>query len=209
MLRLDLQRHYPQTCKAVAVFTVLQSTFDSCSATAHRALCQGLPILTTWDTPSFVAGNHVQYMVKHMLKMCNVQEVLVDAMKGLGQLSNVVLDRFAPFLEETGQVALGVMNTGVENHRLASLSSQAHNRQAAQQLLGRLLAALGPMVLDIMVEYLHSPPAILLSDVKLLESIAILLPKLAPRIILTITEIIEDLINGKTGYCKMISVASA
>jgi hypothetical protein len=60
------------------------------------------------------------------------------------------------------------------------------------------LAALGPMTLDQMVEYLRSPAEILLSDVKLLESIAILLPKLAPRIILTLTEIIDDLVEERT-----------
>lgn len=82
------------------------------------------------------------------------------------------------------------------------MADHANDRQGAQQLLGRLLAALGPITLDTMVEYLRSLPDVLLADVKLLESIAILLPKLSPRIILTMTEIIDDLIHGRADACE-------
>lgn len=117
MLRLDLQRHYPQTCNAVDIFSVLSSTFGHCSTSAHKALCRGLPILTTWSTPDFVAGTQVRQMVEYMLSMCATPQVLVNAMKGLGQLSNVVLDRFAPFMDDVGAVALRALTDGVETHR--------------------------------------------------------------------------------------------
>jgi len=75
--------------------------------------------------------------------------------------------------------------------------------------LKRLLAALGPITLDIMVEYLRSPPSILLADVALLEGVASLLPKLARRIIQTLTEIIDDLVVGRPGGYTHESVLEA
>ncbi|KAK4687661.1 hypothetical protein P7C73_g2454, partial [Tremellales sp. Uapishka_1] len=67
-------------------------------------------------------------------------------------------------------------------------------QQAAQRLLGRLLASLGPVTMDVMVGYLQCPSTILLSDVQLLEMIACLLPNLSRRIIQTMMDIVDDLL---------------
>ena len=83
------------------------------------------------------------------------------------------------------------------------------SRLAAQSLLGRLLAALGPVTLDIMVDYLRLPPAILLGEVQLLQSIATLLPQLSRRITQTLTEIIQDLVSGKDCAFEHAAVLSA
>lgn len=90
-LRLELRRRYPQTCHATAVFGILQANFDKCSASAQQALCGALPILTTWDTPSFVEDHRIGVIVGFMTDL--PLALRPDAMKGLGQLASVVLDR--------------------------------------------------------------------------------------------------------------------
>ena len=75
------------------------------------------------------------------------------------------------------------------------------SQKAAQRLLGKLLAALGPIILDTFVEYLHCCPAVLLADVGLLEMIATLLPNLARRTMQTLTDIVDDLMSGKPRSC--------
>lgn len=83
------------------------------------------------------------------------------------------------------------------------------SRSAAQRLLSRLLAALGPVTLDIMVDYLRLPPVILLADVQLLQSIATLLPQLSGRITQTLTESIQDLVSGKECAFEHAAVLNA
>lgn len=46
-----------------------------------------------------------------------------------------------------------------------------------------------------MISYLHSPPHVLLEDLHLLEMIATLLPNLGERIIQTLTDIIDTLLE--------------
>lgn len=111
----------------------------------------------------------------------------VEAMNGLGQLASIVLDRFEPFLQDVGHIAL---------HALSSSHAKRKTTQkAAQRLLARLLASQGPTTLDIMISYLHSPPHVLLENVHLLEMIATLLPNLAKRIIQTLMDIIDTLLE--------------
>ena len=64
---------------------------------------------------------------------------------------------------------------------------------AAQKLLSKLLAALGPITTNIMIEYLQNHPNILLADVGLLEMIATLLPNLSRRIITILVEVIDTI----------------
>lgn len=75
----------------------------------------------------------------------------------------------------------------------------------AQKLLGGLLAALGPITLDIMIEYLYCSPSVLLADVGLLQMIATLLPNLARRIIQTLSDIVDDLMSGQSESCTLLA----
>jgi hypothetical protein len=63
---------------------------------------------------------------------------------------------------------------------------------SAQRLLGKLLAALGPITLDTMIAYLRCPAQLLLLDVQLLDSMASLLPTLRRRIIHVLVDAISD-----------------
>ena len=65
-----------------------------------------------------------------------------------------------------------------------------------------MLAALGPMTLTPMIEYLHCAPSILLADIQLLQQIATLLPNLASRIVQTMMDIIDELMSGKPCLCE-------
>jgi hypothetical protein len=91
-----------------------------------------------------------------------------------------------------------MLRSGFDNRVRAEIPSH----KAAQQLLGRLLAAVGPMALEIMISYLHCRPATLLADVALLEMIATLLPNLSRRIIQTLADIIDDLMSGTQSICE-------
>jgi hypothetical protein len=62
----------------------------------------------------FVAGRQVHKMVEYMLSMCDSPQTLLSAMKGLGQLSNIVLHRFEPFLEDAAAVALIALQSSDE-----------------------------------------------------------------------------------------------
>ena len=107
------------------------------------------------------------------------------------------------FWDSPSSSLISSVRGGDEKRKLGTWSRHplTARQAAAQRLLKRLLAALGPITLDIMVEYLRSPPHILLADVTLLEGIATLLPKLARRIVQTLTEIIDDLVVGRRdGY---------
>lgn len=114
----------------------------------------------------------------------------VEAMNGLGQLASIVLDRFEPFLQDVGHIALYALS-----HTKPKPKPRAKTQRAAQRLLARLLASQGPTTLNIMIEYLHSPHHVLLEDVELLEMIATLLPNLAKRIIQTLIDIIDELLH--------------
>lgn len=114
----------------------------------------------------------------------------VEAMNGLGQLASIVLDRFEPFLQDVGHIALYALS-----HTKPKPKPRPKTQRAAQRLLARLLASQGPTTLNIMIEYLHSPHHVLLEDVELLEMIATLLPNLAKRIIQTLIDIIDALLH--------------
>lgn len=77
---------------------------------------------------------------------------------------------------------------------------------AAQQLLGRLLAATGPLTLDLMIRYLDCSPSILLQDVALLEMIATLLPNLAWRVVHIFIDILDDMLEDRPCSCERASI---
>lgn len=116
----------------------------------------------------------------------------VEAMNGLGQLASIVLDRFEPFLQDVGHIALYALS---HTKPKPKPKPRPKTQKAAQRLLARLLASQGPTTLNIMIEYLHSPHHVLLEDVELLEMIATLLPNLAKRIIQTLIDIIDALLH--------------
>lgn len=118
----------------------------------------------------------------------------VEAMNGLGQLASIVLDRFEPFLQDVGHIALYALSHTKPKPK-PQPKPRAKTQRAAQRLLARLLASQGPTTLNIMIEYLHSPHHVLLEDVELLEMIATLLPNLAKRIIQTLIDIIDALLH--------------
>jgi hypothetical protein len=68
-------------------------------------------------------------------------------------------------------------------------------------LLGKLLAALGPITTNIMIEYLQNHPNDLLADVGLLEMIATLLPNLSRRIITILVEVIDTIMGQHSDDC--------
>jgi hypothetical protein len=68
-------------------------------------------------------------------------------------------------------------------------------------LLGKLLAALGPITTNIMIEYLQNHPNVLLADVGLLEMIATLLPNLSRRIITILVEVIDTIMGQHSDDC--------
>lgn len=72
----------------------------------------------------------------------------------------------------------------------------------AQKLLSKLLAALGPITTNIMIEYLQNHPNILLADVGLLEMIATLLPNLSRRIITILVEVIDTIMGQHSDDCE-------
>jgi len=73
---------------------------------------------------------------------------------------------------------------------------------AAQKLLSKLLAALGPITTNIVIEYLQNHPNILLADVGLLEMIATLLPNLSRRIITILVEVIDTIMGQHSDDCE-------
>lgn len=212
---MDLAHGYPTTIRSLPIFTLLLplSLSPHLSPQCQAALCLGLPVLATWDTSEFVESSEFERTVRFMSGMAlmgvdrgkgsngiqvngkmgkakeeTAEGLGVEAMNGLGQLASIVLDRFEPFLQDVGHIAL---------HALLSSSHTKHKatQKAAQRLLARLLASQGPTTLDIMISYLHSPPHVLLEDVHLLEMIATLLPNLGERIIQTLTDIIDTLLE--------------
>lgn len=216
---MDLAHRYPTTIRSLPIFTLLLplSLSPDLSSPCQAALCLGLPVLATWDTSQFVESSEFERTVRFMsgmalmgvdpskgsndpskgsngIQMNGKQEgeeettegLGVEAMNGLGQLASIVLDRFEPFLQDVGHIAL---------HALSSSHAKHKTQKAAQRLLARLLASQGPATLDIMISYLHSPPHVLLEDVHLLEMIATLLPNLAKKIIQTLTDIIDTLLE--------------
>ncbi|KIR78890.1 hypothetical protein I306_04100 [Cryptococcus gattii EJB2] len=195
-LRMDLAHRYPSTIRSLPIFTLLLPLSLSpslhLSPQCQAALCLGLPVLATWDTSEFVESSEFERTVRFMSSMALIyvdraKRLGVEAMNGLGQLASIVLDRFEPFLQDVGHIAL---------HALSSSHAKRKTTQkAAQRLLARLLASQGPTTLDIMISYLHSPPHVLLENVHLLEMIATLLPNLAKRIIQTLMDIIDTLLE--------------
>lgn len=212
---MDLAHRYPTTIRSLPIFTLLLplSLSPDLSSPCQAALCLGLPVLATWDTSEFVESSEFERTVRFMsgmalmgvdpskgsngIQMNGKQEgegqeeettegLGVEAINGLGQLASIVLDRFEPFLQDVGHIAL---------HALSSSHAKHKTQKAAQRLLARLLASQGPATLDLMISYLHSPPHVLLEDVHLLEMIATLLPNLAKKIIQTLTDIIDTLLD--------------
>lgn len=209
---MDLAHRYPTTIRSLPIFTLLLplSLSPDLSSPCQAALCLGLPVLATWDTSEFVESSEFERTVRFMsgmalmgvdpskgsngIQMNGKQEgeeettegLGVEAINGLGQLASIVLDRFEPFLQDVGHIAL---------HALSSSHAKHKTQKAAQRLLARLLASQGPATLDLMISYLHSPPHVLLEDVHLLEMIATLLPNLAKKIIQTLTDIIDTLLE--------------
>lgn len=94
------------------------------------------------------------------------------------------------------------------HHRLQGtlILNLDYSQRAAQQLLGKLLASLGPLTHTTMIAYLHCSPSVLLADVGLLEMIALLLPGLARKITQTLTNIIDDLMSDKPCSCESVRV---
>ncbi|WRT64368.1 uncharacterized protein IL334_001300 [Kwoniella shivajii] len=189
LLRNDLRNRYPSTCSSIPIFNLLLPLASGLSPNAQIALCAALPILATWDTMPFVDSGMMDKTITFMLRLTHAsgEGLRAAALQGLGQVAGVVLHRFEPFLTEVGSTALGVLTE----------QKRPKDQRAAQKLLARLLASLGPMTLNVMIEYLHRPHHILLADVELLEMIAILLPNLAKRIIQALTDIIDDLLSNK------------
>jgi len=109
MLRLDIQRTYQSTTAPLDIFRTLSSAFPHCRPSAKKALCAAIPVLTTWSTPEFVAGTQIAQSVQHMLNLTSLPGLKISAFEGLGGLSNVVLDRFEPFLADVGTVALAAL----------------------------------------------------------------------------------------------------
>ncbi|EIW72381.1 hypothetical protein TREMEDRAFT_26582 [Tremella mesenterica DSM 1558] len=192
-LRLDLRKSFSDTCDPIIIFDILQTTFEYVSSEAQVALCRALPILINWDSTRFDTDIQVDKVVYFMLGLPSNSRS--EAMHGLGLLALTLLDRFEPFLDVVGPMALGVLN----EHK------RPKDQRAAQLLLNRLLAALGPIALSTMIEYLHCKPSILLADVALLEQIATLLPNLARKTIQIMTDIIDDLISGKPCSCQSLT----
>ncbi|KAK8866140.1 hypothetical protein IAR55_001291 [Kwoniella newhampshirensis] len=188
-LRNDLRARYPSTASPLPIFSLLLPLCSQCSSDAQLALCSALPILATWDVTNFVRSSLIHDTVGFMLGL--PPALRAGAMNGLGQVASVVLDRFEPFLERVGGKALDVLTDN---------EAAPKDQKAAQKLLTRLLASLGPMTLEMMIDYLHHPHHVLLADVGLLEMIATLLPNLTGRIIQTLTDIIDDLLSGK--FCS-------
>ncbi|ODN92024.1 hypothetical protein L198_05696 [Cryptococcus wingfieldii CBS 7118] len=187
MLRNDLAHRYPQTMRSIPIFTLLLPLGPRLSPASQASLCSALPLLATWETSLFVDSEWFTMSIHFMLG--TKKSLRAEGLKGLGQMASVVLDRFEPFLDEIGEMALGVLDR----------EEKPAVQKAAQRLLACLLASQGPTTLDIMIHYLRSPHHILLADVELLEMIATLLPNLARRIIQTLTDIIDDLLTEKGG----------
>lgn len=194
-LRTDLAHRYPSTIRSLPIFTLLLPLSPHLPPPCQAALCSALPLLATWDTAQFVESPLFERTVGFMSGMAmDSSESLgegegeIDAMNGLGQLATIVLDRFEPFIQDIGHIALHALSH-------AKSGAKPKTQRAAQHLLARLLASQGPTTLHIMVEYLHSPHHVLLDDVELLEMIATLLPNLAKRIVQTLTDIIDALLH--------------
>nr|XP_018267383.1 uncharacterized protein I303_01369 [Kwoniella dejecticola CBS 10117]OBR89541.1 hypothetical protein I303_01369 [Kwoniella dejecticola CBS 10117] len=189
-LRNDLRARYPTTCSPKSIYNLLLPLVPHVSSSAQIALCAALPILATWDTMSFVGTHLMSDTVGFMLGTMGSDEegLTVASLQGLGQVASVVLHRFEPFLQEVGTTALSVLKE----------TKTPKHQKAAQKLLARLLASMGPITLDVMIEYLHFPHHVLLADVELLEMIATLLPNLAKRIVQSLTDIIDDLLTDPT-----------
>jgi hypothetical protein len=84
-------RIFPATCNACGIFETLAPLLGDCERSAQIALCGALPVLATWDTTNFCAGTQIDEMVEFMLSL--PVDIEAHAMRGLGQLSGVVLDR--------------------------------------------------------------------------------------------------------------------
>ncbi|WVW82548.1 hypothetical protein I302_104559 [Kwoniella bestiolae CBS 10118] len=190
LLRNDLRLRYPTTCSSKSIYNLLLPLSSRVSPSTQISLCAALPILATWDTMTFTETHLMDETIRFMLDLTasTGEGLRRAALQGLGQVAGIVLHRFEPFLKEVGETALGVLKE----------QKRPKDQKAAQKLLARLLASLGPITLDVMIEYLHSPHHILLADVELLEMIATLLPNLAKRIIQTLTDIIDDLLSQKS-----------
>ncbi|OXG92409.1 hypothetical protein C345_05935 [Cryptococcus neoformans A2-102-5] len=204
-LRTDLAYRYPSTIRSLPILTLLLPLSPHLSPPCQAALCSALPLLATWDTAEFVESGLFERTVGFMSGVAMAGSGLgegegegegkgegleVEAMNGLGQLASIVLDRFEPFLQDVGHIALYALS-----HTKPKPKPRAKTQRAAQRLLARLLASQGPTTLNIMIEYLHSPHHVLLEDVELLEMIATLLPNLAKRIIQTLIDIIDELLH--------------
>ncbi|WVR06060.1 hypothetical protein IAU60_003088 [Kwoniella sp. DSM 27419] len=187
LLRNDLRARYPDTCCPQPIFELLLPLAPTLPAPCQASLCSALPILITWDTLNIVKSDLIDRMVRYLLS--SRDSLNIPAMQGLGQIAGVILhlSRFETYLDETAEVAMAVLKH----------ESELKDQRAAQKLLSRLLASLGPVTTDVMVDYLRLPHEILLADIGLLEMIATLLPNLAGRIIRILTDVIDDILSSK------------
>jgi hypothetical protein len=88
------------------------------------------------------------------------------------------------------------------------VDAQVTRSHAAQKLLSKLLAALGPITTNIMIEYLQNRPSILLADVSLLNMIATLLPNLSRRIITILVEVIDTIMSQRSDDGRLYFISS-
>ena len=93
------------------MFKVISSTFDKeAPASVKSAYCHTLPILTTWDTPAFVSGHQATESIDYMMSLCDQGgEMRISGLYGVGKISNVVLNRFEPYLATTADKALAIL----------------------------------------------------------------------------------------------------
>lgn len=94
LLRNDLRKHYPGTCDASQIL-------ESLLGHPNKSTSLALPILTTWETSKFCAEGSVDRIIRFMLTLDPI-----DSLDGLGQLACVVLEQFAPHLNQVAALAL-------------------------------------------------------------------------------------------------------
>lgn len=68
---------------------------------------------------------------------------------------------------------------------------------------------MGPVTLNTMNRYLQAPPNIILSDVRLLEMSAALLPSLSNQITADLCKIVDDVMDGKGELLEPLLAALA
>ncbi|KAL7419250.1 hypothetical protein Q5752_006087 [Cryptotrichosporon argae] len=197
-LRTDLTKNHAACADPRALFDVLAAAFDTARPETQAALVGALPVLATYETPEFVRGPESQMhrAVAWMMRLGAGAPRL--AMQGLEQLAGVVLDKFTPFAVDVGNLALEHLRNPRSRHQAQ-----------AQRLLSALLAAVGPAVLGVMIEYLRAPARVLLADTRLLVQIVTLLPNLTPRITGVLVDVVQRIIHDGDDRDEQLAVLAA